>query len=152
VVLRPVPGPPRFADGPGGTSGGAVLRRVHDGFRRELALIRDEVGTAGDGLGAQLRMNCLTVCVGLHRHHTGEDLGMFRYLAEHRPELAATIERLRREHEQIAALVEELQAVLSGPADSPLVLREIERLTDELERHLDHEEEQLVPVLDAATT
>jgi deazaflavin-dependent oxidoreductase (nitroreductase family) len=151
VALQPVAGPPRFADGPGGTSGGAVLKRVHDAFRRELALIRKEITGAGAGLGAQLRVNCLTVCAGLHRHHTGEDLGIFPFVTGHRPELAPTVDRLRVEHQHIAALIEELQAVVSGQAEPPVVLREVERLTDELERHLTYEEEQLIPVLDAAT-
>jgi hemerythrin-like domain-containing protein len=95
-------------------------------------------------------VNCLTVCAGLHRHHTGEDLGIFPFVTAHRPELAPVVDRLRVEHQHIAVLIEELQAVVSGQADPPVVLREVERLTDELERHLAYEEEQLIPVLDAA--
>jgi iron-sulfur cluster repair protein YtfE (RIC family) len=146
--LRPVPGPPRYADG--ADSGGAVLTRVHDAFRRELALIRDEVAATGASVGVQLRMNCLTLCAGLRNHHAGEDGMLFPLLAEQRPDLAPTLERLRVEHERVAALVAQLQAAVDGPADPALLRREVDRLVDELEQHLAYEEEQLVPALDAA--
>jgi deazaflavin-dependent oxidoreductase (nitroreductase family) len=146
VAIASVPGPHGF---PPGTSGGAALKLVHDAFRRELALIRKEIAESGAGLGAQLRVNCLTVCAGLHNHHTGEDIAMFPYLAHRHPELGGTVERLRAEHETIAALVEDLRAVIAAGADPLLVRSEVDRLTDELERHLAYEEEQLIPVLDA---
>lgn len=132
------------------TSFGEGLRMIHDAFRRELGLVRKEFAASGAGLGTQLRMNCLTVCQGLHFHHRGEDAGMFPALAEQRPELASTIDRLRREHEEIAALLGELEGLVSTDGVDPQrVLPEVERLIDELERHLTYEEEQLIPILDA---
>jgi deazaflavin-dependent oxidoreductase (nitroreductase family) len=148
VALRPLPGPPRYAGG-SGVSGGAALTRVHDAFRRELALIRAEVAAAGPSVGAQLRINCLTLCAGLHNHHLGEDGVLFPLVAAQRPDLAATLERLRVEHERIAALVARLRAAVGGPADPAQLRREVDRLTAELEQHLTYEEEQLVPALDA---
>ncbi len=148
VALQEVAGPPNV---PTAASGGAALKLIHDGFRRELALIRKEIAESGPGLGAQLRVNCLTVCAGLHNYHTGEDAGMFPFLAEHHPELAPTVDRLRREHQKIAALLDDLQKVISTDgADPLLVLPEVERLTDELESHLTYEEEQLIPILDTS--
>ncbi|MEO3798250.1 nitroreductase/quinone reductase family protein [Nonomuraea sp. B10E15] len=146
VVALRVVGRPRA----GAPPGGAYLKLVHDGFRRELALIRKELSDSGrPGLGVQLRINCLTLCQGLHHHHTGEDTMMFPGLAEGHPSLAPTLERLAKEHERIAALLEELKQTLSG--DDPLKVRaEIERLADELEAHLRYEEEQLIPILDLA--
>jgi deazaflavin-dependent oxidoreductase (nitroreductase family) len=149
VALRPLPGPPRFAGG-AAVSGGAALARVHDAFRRELALIRDEIAAAGASVGAQLRMNCLTFCAGLHNHHAGEDGALFPLLASQRPDLAPVIDRLRVEHERVAALVEQLRDTIAGPGEPELLRREVDRLTHELEQHLSYEEEQLVPVLDAA--
>ncbi|GAA4581513.1 nitroreductase/quinone reductase family protein [Planotetraspora phitsanulokensis] len=145
VALRAVTGgPPRAA------SLGAALKMIHDAFRRELALIRKEIAESGPGLGAQLRMNCLTVCHGLHLHHTHEDGGVFPALGDSRPELAPALERLSEEHRTIAALIDELQEVVSAEgADPLLVLPQVERLIDELERHLTYEEEQLIPILDA---
>lgn len=148
VALRPLPGPPRYAGG--SAASGAALTRVHDAFRRELALIRAEVAAAGPNVGAQLRINCLTLCAGLHNHHLGEDGVLFPLVAAQRPDLAATLERLRVEHERIAALVDGLRAAVGGTADPAQLRREVDRLTAELEQHLSHEEEQLVPALDAA--
>ena len=145
VALQPVPGPPRLAGG--AVTGGVALTRVHDAFRRELALIRAEVAAAGPGVGAQLRLNCLTLCAGLHNHHAGEDGALFPLLAAQRPDLAPVLERLRAEHEQVAALVARLRETIAGPADPELLRREVDRLTDQLERHLSYEEEQLVPAL-----
>ncbi len=145
VALQQVSGGP-----PNASSWGEALRLIHDGFRREFALIRKEFAQSGPRLGAQLRVNCLTACQGLRFHHTGEDAGMFASLAHRYPELAPTIERLHREHEQISVLLDELQlAVSTDSADPLLVLPEVERLTDKLERHLAYEEEQLIPILDA---
>ncbi|MGW4502641.1 nitroreductase/quinone reductase family protein [Micromonospora sp. NPDC004336] len=146
LALRQVAGGP-----PNAASWGAALKLVHDAFRRELALIRDEVARSGPGLGAQLRANCLTVCQGLHHHHRNEDAGMFAGLEQRRPDLAATLARLREEHRRVAALVDRLQRVIGEPdADPAEVRREVERLTTELEAHLAYEEEQLIPVLDEA--
>jgi deazaflavin-dependent oxidoreductase (nitroreductase family) len=150
VALHEIPqdGPPHIEAG----SMGEALRLVHDGFRRELAIIREEFASSGSSLGAQLRVNCLTLCQGLHRHHAGEDLGLFRALADRRPDLTPILDRLRVEHERIAVLVEELRRVVGERhADPTRVLPEVVRLTEELEAHLAYEEERLIPVLEAAT-
>jgi hypothetical protein len=65
--------------------------------------------------------------------------------------LAPVLDRLRTEHAAIQGLLDELQAVVGADvADRDTTLREVDRLVDELGRHLAYEEEQLVPVLDAA--
>ncbi|OEV04064.1 nitroreductase/quinone reductase family protein [Streptomyces oceani] len=145
VALRPAPGPPR----PTGDTLGAFLLGSHDGIRRELALIRKEAAGSGRTLGGQLRMNCLTLCLGLGQHHQGEDVGLFHLVAERRPDLAPILERLRAEHERLAVLLEELRTVLADDTTDPArLLREVTRLTTELEEHLAYEEQQLLPVLD----
>ncbi|WP_217205521.1 nitroreductase/quinone reductase family protein [Streptomyces sp. AC550_RSS872] len=141
-------GPPNI----NASSMGEAIRVVHDAFRRELALIREEMSAgAGTTLGAQLRVNCLTFCAGLHNHHTGEDIGMFPVLADRHPEFAPALARLGEEHERIAELVEDLRRVVTAEDTDPAAARaEVERLTAALEAHLTYEEEQLVPLLDAA--
>ncbi len=149
VALQEVAGGPSNLNA---ASGGAALKLIHDAFRRELTLIRKEIAKSGPGLGIQLRVNCLTVCQGLHHHHTGEDTGMFPFLAEHHPELAPTLDRLRQEHQKIAALLDDLQKVISTEGADPLrVLLDAEQLIDDLESYLTYEEEQLIPILDAST-
>jgi deazaflavin-dependent oxidoreductase (nitroreductase family) len=147
VALRNV------SDGPPNTnapSWGAALKLIHDAFRRELATIRKEIAASGPVLGAQLRVNCLTVCLGLQTHHTGEGLGIFPFLQRSRPETGPLLDRLRAEHGRLATLLADLQAAVSAAgADPETVRRDVERLTAELEDHLTYEEEQLIPLLDA---
>jgi len=139
-------GPPNINAG----SFGEAIKVVHDAFRRELAQIRKEMSSGTSTLGAQLRVNCLTFCQGLHNHHTGEDLGMFPLVADRHPEAAPALARLREEHERIAALAEDLRrAVTAEDTDRDTARAEVERLTAELEAHLTYEEEQLIPLLDA---
>ncbi|WP_405972695.1 nitroreductase/quinone reductase family protein [Streptomyces sp. NBC_00988] len=140
--------------GPGNinaTSFGEAIKVVHDAFRRELSLIRDELtsGTATTTLGAQLRVNCLTFCQGLHNHHTGEDTVLFPLIAERHPGSTPAVTRLREEHERIAALVEELRGTLATTGEPAVVRAEVERLTAALEAHLTYEEEELIPLFDA---
>lgn len=143
----PVPGPPRV----NATSMGGALTLIHDAFRRELNLIRDEVARSGPTLGAQLRVNCLVLCAGLGVHHTMEDGGMFVGLAAQRPDLAPVLDRLRTEHDAIATLLARLRQVLDDPGlDQATLLVEVDRLATELEHHLTYEEEQLIPVLDGS--
>ncbi|MFF5212849.1 nitroreductase/quinone reductase family protein [Streptosporangium sp. NPDC000396] len=146
VALNAIDGAP-----PAGPWGDG-LKVIHDAFRRELALIRKEVAESGPGLGAQLRVNCLTLCQGLHHHHTGEDGRMFPSLEERHPELAPVLARLRREHTVVEQHLTRLRALVSGDgSDAGAVLAEVNRLTADLEAHLDYEEQYLIPILNAIT-
>ncbi|GAA3679576.1 nitroreductase/quinone reductase family protein [Nonomuraea antimicrobica] len=142
VALLPIDAGP-----PAGPLGDALIT-IHDAFRRELALIRREVAASGPRVAAQLRVTCLTMCQGLHVHHSHEDAGMFPALEGRYPELAEVMARLRAEHEVVARLLGELKALLADDDVAPEDLRAgVDRLTRELEAHLDYEEEQLVPLL-----
>ncbi|MEV5828424.1 nitroreductase/quinone reductase family protein [Spirillospora sp. NPDC052242] len=143
VALTPIhDGPPR---GPQGQA----LKRIHGEFRRELDAIRREVAASGTTLGAQLRVNCLTFCQGLEFHHGGEDGMVFPTLERTRPELAPVIARLREEHEVLKGLLAELRAALAADAPDPAALAaDVDRLVAEVNAHLDHEEDRLVPILD----
>ncbi|WP_052848214.1 nitroreductase/quinone reductase family protein [Streptomyces avicenniae] len=147
VVALEAAGVPR----PNHTRGGAMLRSVHDGYRRELALIRAELAASGPLVGAQLRANCLTVCSGLGNHHGGEDGAIFPFLAAGRPALTPVLDRLREEHVAIAALTLELRQLLAdgGERRTADLLPAFDRLAGELIAHLDREEAELLPALDA---
>jgi deazaflavin-dependent oxidoreductase (nitroreductase family) len=142
VALQPiVTGPPS-----NGGSFADTLRLIHTIFRRELALIRKEFAASGPSLGAQLRINCLTLCQGLHHHHTGESTALFPSLLARYPELAPTIEQLDAEHTKIAELLDALQHLIST-ATPATALPELDRLIEALTAHLDYEEAQLLPLL-----
>jgi deazaflavin-dependent oxidoreductase (nitroreductase family) len=130
----------------GGGSFAETLRLIHNLFRRELTLIRKEFAASGPTLGAQLRINCLTMCQGLHYHHTGESTGLFPALLAQHPELAPTIERLDAEHAKVAALLDDLQHLITS-ATPATALPTLDHLIDALTAHLDYEEAQLIPLL-----
>ncbi|WP_370353016.1 nitroreductase/quinone reductase family protein [Kribbella sp. VKM Ac-2571] len=137
VALVQQPGPPAARG-----SFAEMLKTIHSAFRRELALIRHEIATSGK-LGAQLRINCLTVCQGLHYHHTGESTGLFPALVEQHPELTDVIAVLQKEHDQIAVLLAELEQLVDAD-----VLDQVDELIAQLNAHLDREEAALLPYLE----
>ncbi|MFD1545311.1 hemerythrin domain-containing protein [Nonomuraea guangzhouensis] len=120
---------------------GDELVKLHDGFRRELAELRRAPGSR-----PQLREHCLTFCDALHAHHTGEDDVLFPHLAGAHPELAEVLARLRAEHQVVARLLARIRELPEGGHGA-----ELDQLSRELEAHLDYEEEQLVPLLNAMT-
>ncbi|MFI6284725.1 nitroreductase/quinone reductase family protein [Streptomyces sp. NPDC051018] len=156
-------GPPTI---PGATTFGAYLTRIHGALRREVALIREEIAASASGaaasgsavsgsgrtataLGAQLRVNCLTLCEGLRHHHQGEDSSVFPMIRERFPEHAPVLARLDSEHRKVAAILDELQRIVTSGAGPLAVLPEVDRLAAELDVHLAYEEEQLIPLMDA---
>ncbi|WP_232383087.1 nitroreductase/quinone reductase family protein [Actinomadura violacea] len=146
ALVQTTEGPP-----PGPERPGDMLVAVHDAFRDELRRIRAEVAASGPVLGAQLRVNCLVLCQGLGNHHAGEDLMLFPGVEAGRPELGPALALMREEHEAIKAILDALQAVLAaGAPDRAALAAEVDRLTADLEAHLDREEDVLVPVLNAA--
>ncbi|HEY3562522.1 MAG TPA: nitroreductase/quinone reductase family protein [Kribbella sp.] len=142
-VTRTIPVVALIPGAPPGASRGSFAeawKSIHAAFRRELALIRHEVATSGaGGLGAQLRINCLTVCQGLHYHHTGESTMLFPGMLEQHPELADVVAALQHEHEQIAVLLDQLKQEVR--------LDQVDELIAQLNAHLDHEEAELLPYL-----
>jgi hemerythrin-like domain-containing protein len=124
---------------------GDELIKLHDGFRRDLAALRESRMDAAD-----LRTHCLAFCDALHAHHEGEDGALFPHLATEHPELAGVLARLRQEHQVVAALMNEIRRLLDH--DRSRIQAELDRLTAKLEAHLDHEEQQLVPVLNTMLT
>ncbi|WP_026184362.1 nitroreductase/quinone reductase family protein [Salinispora vitiensis] len=143
VALNPLRGRPV------GATWSSGLKLIHDAFRRELAIIRSELARPGSRLGAQLRINCLALCGGLGHHHRSEDDQLLPVVAQHHPELADTVRRLREEHAAMDALLQQLQQVVgSADVDRASVRTEVDRLTAAVEAHLDYEEAQLLPILD----
>ncbi|GAA2215765.1 hypothetical protein GCM10009850_112330 [Nonomuraea monospora] len=124
---------------------GDELIKLHDGFRRDLAALRESRPA-----GADLRTHCLAFCDALHLHHEGEDGTLFPHLGAEHPELAGALTRLRAEHQVVSRLMSRVRALLDAGGDG--VRAELDRLATELESHLDYEEEQLVPILNRMLT
>ncbi|MFF4447986.1 nitroreductase/quinone reductase family protein [Streptomyces sp. NPDC001502] len=138
------------ASGEGGIAG--KLLDVHGWLRAQLALVRELAreepqGAAAASLGLQLRQHCLAFCHSLEFHHRSEDAGLFPYLEQQHPHMREFFRRIGSEHRVIARLQEELAGALDAPGAR--FSERVERLSRELEAHLDGEEAQLLPVLRA---
>lgn len=139
------------------------LLEVHTWLRGQLRHVRAEAdahlatraahqgpGAAPvPGLGLQLRQHCLAFCQSLELHHTGEDGHLFPVLGQRHPHLRDALDRLREEHHTVATINGELLTLLADidTADPQRFSTELERLSVELNAHLDYEEQHLLPVL-----
>ncbi|MEV8516923.1 hemerythrin domain-containing protein [Dactylosporangium sp. NPDC051484] len=117
---------------------GNQLIEIHQQLRALLADAADISDISRD-----FKSHCLAFCSALDRHHTGEERGMFRVLAERYPELRPVVEELRRDHEQIAEL---LRRVAAAPTRA-----ELDGLAAVMESHFAFEERRLVDALNALT-
>jgi iron-sulfur cluster repair protein YtfE (RIC family) len=87
------------------------------------------------------------------RADQAEDADLFPLVDAHQPHMAETMRQLRTQPEQIAALLDRLQQVITnGDADPAVIIAQIEPLADQVEAHLDYEEKMLLPVLDTLTS
>lgn len=137
------------------TALGNQLIEIHLWLREELAGLRTDLDAylAGGGDRPEpLRGHCLAFCSALSRHHTGEDGGAFRVLAERFPRLRPVIEELERDHEQVADILRRLADLIGalGAATDPIRVRtELDSLAALLESHFGYEEKKLVAALNA---
>ncbi|TKG71628.1 nitroreductase/quinone reductase family protein [Prauserella endophytica] len=136
----------------------AKLVEIHTWLRAQLAELRAQADEyfaqpAGrpPGLSLRLRQHCLAFCEGLHFHHGGEEAVLLPNLEREYPHLREAIARLRAEHGTVSRIREELEKLLADiTSTGPARFRaELERMSAELNSHLDYEEEQLLPVLES---
>jgi alkanesulfonate monooxygenase SsuD/methylene tetrahydromethanopterin reductase-like flavin-dependent oxidoreductase (luciferase family)/hemerythrin-like domain-containing protein len=145
---------------------GDHLVAIHDHLRTELAQVRDlvrqverghvDVGDARSMINTMtMRQNswtlgtyCESYCRVVTTHHTIEDVNMFPRLVHADPSLAPVVERLEREHHEVAAVLEDvdraLVAMVSTDGGVDDVRRAVGTLSDVLLAHLAYEESQLV--------
>lgn len=135
------------------------LLAVHDMFKRELAKMAafvEQLLTAQEEIPHEqvaryiqnLAQAMYQYSGGLHAHHSGETEALF-------PELEKlglddeVIERLNREHDEIALLLDQLDDGLDLRAATlaPEVRRDLEQLASILRSHLDYEETHICPLL-----
>jgi len=135
------------------------LLAVHDMFKRELQKLAEFVeqlleaqGTLPQGQVARhmqtLAQAMYQYTTALHAHHGGETEAVFPALEPFGLE-AEIVERLNREHDDLAVLLDRLDGALDlqGASLAPDVQRDLERLAKLLRDHLDYEEEHVCPLL-----
>jgi len=88
---------------------------------------------------------------GLHTHHEHEDSDFFPMIAAASPDQAPLIEQLEREHQELVALLEAVDAAIAALVADPndgtrrAVHDTIAAVRETLVPHLDVEDEQLLP-------
>ncbi|MGW2087750.1 nitroreductase/quinone reductase family protein [Streptomyces sp. NPDC001880] len=139
------------------------LMEVHTWLRGQLRQVKAEVDAhfaaraahrgpgapPAPGLGLQIRQRCLAFCQSLEFHHTSEDEHLFPGIARHHPHLTDTFARLADEHRTVARIQGELVSLLAdiGIARPERFHAELDRMSTELNAHLDYEEKQILPLL-----
>lgn len=147
----------------------AQLRWVHDMLRRDLLSIQQLATRVSEGASAsaietelrslqsngplfQLRVNCLSYCRTLGSHHSNEDAILFPAVRDAAPQLAAIVDRLEADHLVVAGLLDQIGELSSDLVDRATRRALVEALNDlssNLLRHLDLEEETLLPILES---
>lgn len=136
------------------------LVEIHTWLRSQLGHVRAEAdaylagratgqdGPTPVGLNLQLRQHCLAFCESLRFHHTSEE-SMFPVLGQQQPHLEEALRRLSEEHRTVDRIRGELEALIGdlATADPARFRAELDRMSEELEAHLDYEEASLIPVL-----
>ncbi|MER6445384.1 hemerythrin domain-containing protein [Streptomyces venezuelae] len=136
-----------------GTVDLTVMYATHRALRRELAQL-DRITTAAD----RDPVRVLTTAAGwtllkeaLHAHHAAEDDALWpslRLNLADRPKELGLLEVMEAEHAAIAAVIQAIDELLTGPGADPLRLGQ---LTDALIRglagHLQHEEDMAFPLI-----
>ena len=132
---------------------------VHSALRRDLERTRVALTTAPYPDGARRRAigdHLLAMLHFLHVHHRGEDAGLWPMVQRKGPSTVALLERMERDHEQIApaisALEEAADAYGSGALDREPLLSALAALTEVLLPHLEREETEAMPVVSATLT
>lgn len=147
-------------------SAGAVQERpdteemvvIHRIFRRGFTDIAELVRGVPSGdtqWAAAVAQHLEFLLDGLHHHHTSEDEHLWPRLLERAEPDARLIERMSEQHEVVARHVQHLRGVLAGwcaaPSGSSLA-DGLDEFTVALTAHLDEEEREVCPLIEAHIT
>jgi hemerythrin-like domain-containing protein len=130
-------------------------RVIHEAVRRDLARLESALAATQDGdlaRAGQLERAYANLHRELTQHHEGEDQNVFPYLASVGvpPDLLTVMDD--EHHAMAEALGETRQAMAAyassgSAADAERARTSVVRTRDVVDRHLDHEERELEPLL-----
>src|SRR5262249_51437870 len=129
-----------------------MMHATHDAFRRDLGRFTaaSAAGTAG---APGVRAGWKNFKAQLLLHHSVEDSDLWprvRRAAAGRSASLALLDEMEAEHAQIDPLLAAVDAALATPAGN--LAAHIADLTSALERHLKHEEDAPLPLLQTVCT
>jgi hypothetical protein len=133
------------------------LIHAHQALRERLTSLRQEAAggtghrTAGTAVGEDLLSHCLSFCIAIHTHHTGEDSHILPALRAAAPELAPVIDNLTEDHALVAGILRQVRELLTpgrAPSSPDALVRELDGLMAILESHFSYEERRIAKALD----
>lgn len=167
MTTAPVPWPtqlhlPGQVAAPEGPIPMDMMYVMHHAFRRDLNRFVEAVRAtpAGDqATWRRLEERWDLFATVLHKHHSGEDAGLWPWLLEHaEPDEVATLEAMEAEHAEIDPLLEACRAGLrrlattaDEDARAALAVRMV-AARDCLARHLAHEETDAIGIVQRRMT
>jgi len=121
---------------------------AHDAFHRDLRCLTAAV-EAGQTEDPAVRTSWATFKNQLRVHHTAEDTSLWPPLRQKvtRPEDTAVLDAMETEHARIDPLLSAVDASLA--ADRAGLARNAQALAQALAAHMEHEEDQALPLVEA---
>jgi iron-sulfur cluster repair protein YtfE (RIC family) len=125
---------------------------THDAFRRDLTRL-EAAASAGRAGTPQVRAGWENFKTQLHVHHTVEDTWLWPRLTElvkDRPGALALLNDMESEHARLDPLLKEFDRALAE--DAPDLTERAKSLTAVLDGHLEHEEDEALPLIQEVMT
>jgi hypothetical protein len=134
--------------------GWRIQLAVHRAVRRDLGRLSAALPGGGDVPVEAVRAYWSVTAAQLHHHHEFEDTVIWPLMGERLGRrVEALLIRNTREHEVMAASMDEVDATLAAMTTASDAAREaVERLRVAVETHLAHEEADVLPLIPEAFT
>lgn len=137
----------------------AMMNIVHPALRRDLTRTSEAASRnppPGDNQRQAIAAHLIWMMTFLHRHHAGEDDGLWPLVRQHDPTASALLDQMDADHARIAPQLDSVTAAAtrygsdSTPQARESLLAAIVSLREVLDPHLHREEEEAMPVVSKA--
>jgi iron-sulfur cluster repair protein YtfE (RIC family) len=129
-----------------------IMLAIHDALRRDLEEVARRAAQPSTGLEAAVGWQLFSSYLDIH-HRAEDDLlwPMLQEVLADRPDDLALVDSLEEEHSQIDPMLAEIDAVLRGESSESLG-DVVDALHTGLRAHLQHEEQEGLPLIDDVLT
>jgi hypothetical protein len=133
--------------------GWTVQLAIHRAARRDITRLSDSLARGDAALPPGLLAYWSETARQLHHHHVLEDSVIWPCLAERLgTRVAALLARNANEHLAMSDAMDAFDALVADPVNLPRARLALRRLADAVDRHLDHEERDVLPLIPEAFT
>lgn len=134
-----------------------VMHALHDAFRRDLTLLTRAAAGFDDDPDAQerLRLGWGILADQLHHHHTVEDEQLWPLVRQswrRSPDALDVLDAMEDEHELVDPALAAVGDAVRARAGAPTPAEALDQLHTVVTRHLDHEEADAMPLIEAAVS